>query len=237
MTVRAVSRGESLVERTSAELRRLIAEGTWEVGERLPGEVELARQLGIGRSTMREAMRILLASGQLEARHGAGTFVASRESLSDWERRLRRAAIADVYEVRMGLELQAGELAAARRSDDDLAALQAAWTARQHAAEPVGFVEADLAFHRAVVAAAHNPVLLEVFDSFSAALRHALLDLGNDTDLRDPAERAATTQAHRDLLEAIEAGDPAAAVAATRANVAHTLEQLHHAQHQDHDPH
>ncbi len=236
MSVRAVERGQSLVERATTELRRQIQEGSWALGERLPGEMELARLLGVGRSTVREAVRTLVAAGQLEARHGAGTFVASRESVSEWDLSLRRACVADVYEVRIGLELQASELAAHRRTSEDIEAMRAAWTARQSARDRAGFVDADLALHRAVIAATHNPVLIEVFDSFSSALRHALLDLADDHELRDAAERAATTDAHQDLIAAIAAGDAAAAQTATRANVARTLEQLRRAQHQPTNP-
>jgi GntR family transcriptional regulator, transcriptional repressor for pyruvate dehydrogenase complex len=232
MGVRAVRRGESLVERATAELARQITAGEWKVGDRLPGEVELAGQLGIGRSTMREALRTLVASGQLEARQGAGTFVASLTAVSDLERKLRRAEVVDAYEVRVGLELQAGELAARRRTADDIAALRSAWDARCAAADRDDFVEADLAFHRAVVAATHNPVLIEVFASFSAALRHALRELHDDPRLRD-GTRGETHDAHVDLLTAIVDGDPDAAVAATRANVAFTLDQLRLAQIQD----
>ncbi|MEJ3657742.1 FCD domain-containing protein [Actinomycetes bacterium KLBMP 9759] len=225
VAVRPVER-LSLVEQTTAELRRLLAEGEWPVGARVPGEVELGRQLGVGRSTVREAMRALISSGQLEARQGAGTFVASRTAVPEWDRRLRRAAIADVYEVRIALELEAARLAAARRTDADLAAMDAAMAARGAAGSTEEFVDADLQVHLAVVAAAHNPVLSDVFGSFVAPLRAALLDLVRDADLRTPDEHTGSTRAHHELVEAIRAGDAAAAVLATRHNVEVTLAQL-----------
>ena len=77
-----------------------------------------------------------------------------------------------------------------------------------------------------MIAAAHNPVLAELFTHFATALRAALLDLSADTALRSPADRAAATDAHHDLAAAITAGDGAAAVDATRRNVETTLLQL-----------
>ena len=120
--VRPVAR-QSLVEQAAAELARLLAAGHWPIGTRLPGELELGRLLGVGRSTVREAVRSLAAVGMVEARQGAGTFVASASPLTPLDRRLRRAGVAEVYEVRMALELEAARLAAARRTDADLAAL------------------------------------------------------------------------------------------------------------------
>lgn len=225
MTVRPVERS-SLVEQTAAELNRLLGGGEWAVGDRLPGEVELGKQLGVGRSTVREALRSLIATGQLEARQGAGTFVASPAAVPGWERHLRRAAIADVYEVRIALEVEAARLAATRRTAADLDALDAAMAARGSAEGPEAFVDADMAVHRAVITAAHNPVFVEVFASFAAALRAALLHLVGDVDLRTEAEHDGSTLAHHELVDAIRAGDAVAAVAATRHNVEETLLQL-----------
>ncbi len=157
---------------------------------------------------------------------GAGTFVASTSPLTSLDRRLRRAGVAEVYEVRMALELQAARLAAARRTDADLVALQAALAGRAAATSAVEFVDADLVFHHAVIAAAHNPVLTDLFAHFTTALRAALLDLNADTALRTPTDRAAATDAHYDLAAAIAAGDDTAAVDATRRNVETTLLQL-----------
>ena len=85
---------------------------------------------------------------------------------------------------------------------------------RQHArarARDARFIELDLAFHRAVVAAAHNALLAEMFDSFVAVLREALLAVASDPEL----DNARTDPAHARLAAAIEAGDAAAAERAT----------------------
>ncbi|HKS49845.1 MAG TPA: GntR family transcriptional regulator, partial [Amycolatopsis sp.] len=111
-------RRESLVELTTSQLHDQITSGTWPVGSRIPAETELAEMLGVGRSTVREAIRALVHIGLLEARQGTGTFVRTL-STEGWESLVRKAAVLEVYEVRGGLEFQAARLAAARRTDKD----------------------------------------------------------------------------------------------------------------------
>ncbi|GAA1027599.1 MULTISPECIES: FadR/GntR family transcriptional regulator [Amycolatopsis] len=223
MTVRSVQR-TSLVDAATAELRRLIGEGEWPVGAKLPNEVELSKLLGVGRSTAREAVRALISAGQLYSQQGSGTYVASATPLSDLDRKLRTAAAIDVYEVRVALEVEAGSLAATRRTAADLKALREALAARDRAGSLPELLDADLAFHRAVVLAAHNPVLIDVFDSFLDAMRAVSADV---TTL-DAAEVSMDElhEAHHGLLAAIEAGDAEAAALATRRNVERTLDQL-----------
>src|SRR5262245_28791516 len=114
-------RPSPLVEQAALHLREQITGGEWPVGTKLPGETTLAAQLGVGRSTVREAIRALAGAGLLQARQGAGVFVIATEPEEDLQTRLRRASVGDVYEIRMMIEVRAAELAAARRTDDDLA--------------------------------------------------------------------------------------------------------------------
>jgi len=218
-------RRSPLVDQAIERLREQIASGAWPVGTRLPSEVTLAAELGVGRSTIREAIRALASTGVVESRQGAGTFVrAPAASEVGLATRLRRAALLDVYEVRHALELQAARLAAARRDADDLGRVQSALDRRQAAlavAKDATFVEADLAFHQAVVDAAHNPILTELFASFTSALREAMFDVFADRELQLDA-----TPAHLDLAAAIRAGDPEAASDATGAHLNATIRQL-----------
>jgi DNA-binding FadR family transcriptional regulator len=214
-----------LGELAAQQLRERLAAGTWEVGERLPSEVELAEQLGVGRSTVREAVRVLVHSGLLETRQGAGTFVLAREPAGAWEPRLRRAAVLEVYELREALELQAARLAAERRDESDLTRIEQALAERERRrgkARDAAFVDADIDFHRAVVAAAGNALLEEMFASFAAVLREALIEVVGDSALDGDDASAA----HAELVAAIRARDPVRAEAATRANVSQTAADL-----------
>ncbi|MCK1818090.1 FCD domain-containing protein [Streptomyces sp. XM83C] len=201
-------RPSPLVEQAAARLRARIADGTWPVGAKLPGETNLAKELGVGRSTVREALRALAGAGLVRPRQGAGVFVTATAPVDDFPARLRRAAVTDVYEVRAGVEVHAARLAAHRRTDEDIAALHAALAARRAAAEgdDAAFVDADIAFHAVVVDAAHNVVLSGLFAQFVPVLCKGLVELLALTGLRarDPNHGDA---AHEAVAQAVADGD------------------------------
>lgn len=216
----------ALVDLAVAQLTEQLAAGTWPVGSALPAEVRLAKTLGVGRSTVREATRALVHAGLLEARQGSGTFVLSTTVPAPWAAALRTAEVVEVYEVRAALEVKAAALAAARRTSTDITWLRRALTVRtgllgSQQADPAGFVDADLAFHRAVVVAAHNALLLQMYDSFASELRDAVMPIITSALLDDVDVDVDT--AHSDLFDAIEAGDVGAAILATQANMDLTI--------------
>jgi GntR family transcriptional regulator, transcriptional repressor for pyruvate dehydrogenase complex len=216
-------RRSPLVDLAVSQLREQVLSGQWPVGARLPAETELAQRLEVGRSTIREAVRALVHAGLLETRQGSGTYVRSITPGADWEPRLRRAAVLEAYEVRQALEVQAARLAASRRTEADIEVLRACLAERERTHDQeASFVEADLAFHRSVVAAAHNPLLAEMFDSFASALREALIAVRSERRVRS----AGADAAHARLATAIEAGDAAAAAQATHDHLDPTAATL-----------
>ncbi|MFJ6138354.1 FadR/GntR family transcriptional regulator [Kitasatospora sp. NPDC092286] len=220
-------RPSPLVDQATRRIEEQIAAGHWPVGGKLPGEVTLAKELGVGRSTVREALRALAGAGMVQSRQGAGVFVTADRPSEDWSARLRRAELAHVYEVRTVVEVQAARLAAVRRTEADLAAMDEALTARLAAGEggDAAFVTADIALHTAVVAAAHNPVLSDLFAEFVPVLKERLVELVGLLELRkgDPNHGH---PAHAELVEAVRRGDAegagqglAAELEATRARL------------------
>lgn len=215
----------SVVARVENALRDDLAYGRWGPGAKLPAEPALAQELGVGRSSLREAIRLLSREGLLVVQHGNGTFVAeqpprpaavglSADAGSGTSRLLRRARILEVYQVRRALEVEAARIAAEVASPDDVDALEEVLERRQSlvGGDTTAFVEADTAFHRGVVALTGNSVLLDLFDRFRESLAHALAALVDQEPLPDTAGE------HAALLDAIRAGDPDAATAATVAN-------------------
>lgn len=205
-----------LVPQLERLLRDRIATGTWTAGQRLPREADLAAELGVGRSSLREAIRLLVHDGVLDVRHGVGTFVAEAAPTPDVETLLRRARLLEVFEVRRALEVEAARLAAARARPDALDPLREALRERHHrrGGDLAEFVAADLDFHAAVVALSGNPILVSLFASVRPQLHAALVELErHETELPD------TSAAHDALLHAVEAGDSDAAIAATTANI------------------
>lgn len=178
-----------------------IRAGEWPLGHRLPGETTLAAQLGVGRSTVREAIRELAGKGVLDSRQGAGVFVTALDITEDWDVVLRRATIVSVIEARIAIEAEAAALAAQRRTPADLRAIRRALAAREARGEPVAeHVDADMAFHRSIILAAHNEVLLQLFDSFLPRLRVAMIDM---LKIRPVPSETADHEAHIRLTDAI----------------------------------
>lgn len=201
----------SLVDQAIEAIRTLLANGEWAVGDRIPPEPALASALGVGRNTVREAVRALAHAGLLEVRQGDGTYVASPNEVSALMRRqLARTELRHVLEVRHAVETQAAALAATRRTKRDLQRLERALkrrTAAITASDAEAFVDADTDFHLGVVAASHNPLLAEIYAGFVDTLRSSL-DLpehGADQFCAD----------HESILLAIRDQDAAAAWAAT----------------------
>jgi DNA-binding FadR family transcriptional regulator len=204
-----VVRGERLSDAVVAQLEGLIAGGEWPVGTKIPAEPELVAALGVGRNTVREAVRALEHAGVLEPRRGDGTYVRATSDLgAALLRRARRTTTLHVLAVRSGLEREAASAAAVERSDEDVTAIRTALEARRAAAGRVdraAFVAADVAFHRAVVAATHNPVLVDLYAGLSEALERTVAEIDAHDD--DPA----AFPGHDELAAAIAAGDPVAA--------------------------
>ncbi|MFF1572845.1 FadR/GntR family transcriptional regulator [Leifsonia sp. NPDC058292] len=217
----------SLAERLAENLAQGIATGRWAVGERLPSETALGGLYGVGRSTVREAVRTLAARGQVEPRQGDGVYVRSEKPVSAVDRMLSRGRIADVFEARIGLEAEAARLAASRRSPAQLRTIERA-SARRTGSSAAGgapFVSADLALHRAIVEAAGNPVILDLFDHFEpvlASAAHELVRFGTAAD--EPAR--ADVDEHDAIVQAIRDRDGEAAARASRELAKGTLAAL-----------
>ncbi|GAA2486578.1 FadR/GntR family transcriptional regulator [Streptomyces gobitricini] len=208
MVLKAAGR-TSLVDAVVDQLRDQLTHGEWTVGDRIPTEHELAEQLGVGRNTVREAVRVLVHAGLLESRQGNGTFVRSTADPAAVLRTVRAAGALDVLELRIALETEAARLAAARRDTHDLLRLRAALATLRE--EGDRDADADLAFHRAVVEATHNAAFTEVYRFFSVQVHESLVE-----SLGDHEMPAIDLDAHEALVVAIEAGDPEAAGDAVR---------------------
>lgn len=195
-----------------------IGAGEWQLGQKLPGETTLAAQLGVGRSTVREAIRQLAGRGMLATRQGSGVFVTALEAPEDWDAVLRRADIIAVIEARTAIETEAAALAATRRTASDLRLIRRTLDGRRgHAPGVEAHVDADTAFHRSIIAAAHNPILLELFDGFTPRLRQAMIDM---LRLRADDGGKPDDDRHARLADAVASRDAVAAAAESRSHLA-----------------
>jgi DNA-binding FadR family transcriptional regulator len=209
-----------LVEQVIASLCELIEHEDLHPGDRLPSESRLAPRLGVGRSTLREAIRVLSHEGRLETRQGSGTFVGSAPPKESLEERLTKAHVAEVFEVRRALEVLIAQIAPGRRSDDHVEQLRVALRqCREYAAagDVAAFVAADSRFHQVTAEATGNVVLVELYAVLRRYLENASVAIAGLIEL----QRA--NDLHEVLLSAIADADPGAAVAATRQHLDDTV--------------
>lgn len=201
------------------QIRRAIQVGRFLPGQRLPPERELARQLAVSRTTVREAMRVLQGERLVETRRGrAGGAVVLGSTSSPAERRRalrsRLAELQAVFEYRLVVEPAAARLAAERRSKRDLHALQRdvetmnaliasafSGDADVETSPPSRFFAIDIDFHRRIAEATTNQLLVRAVDDARAAL---FLPVGGIFPSLHPSANAF----HEDILAGIEAGDP-----------------------------
>ncbi len=159
----------SLIAQVTAQLREQIVTKQWPVGARIPTEAELCELTGTGRNTVREAVQALVHAGMVERRQGSGTFVMAASDLGGTlGKYFADAQDRDVTELRRTLEVTAATLAAERRDAEDIRALTEALGDRNKswASDSVDTaVSVDARFHRAIVAASHNAIYLEFYDS------------------------------------------------------------------------
>ncbi|MFI6289790.1 FadR/GntR family transcriptional regulator [Streptomyces sp. NPDC051018] len=198
-------RRSGLTDQVIAQLRDQITSGRWPVGSRIPTEPALVEQLGVARNTVREAVRALAHNGLLDIRQGSGTYVLATSELAGvMHRRFAEASPRHIAEVRSTLESTAARLAAGRRTEKDLREIDALLARREEAwdsGDTGRFVAADMSFHLAVVAAAHNEVLGGLYADLGDLVRQGLTgDVGEELRPEDHMD-------HSRLVEAIRAGD------------------------------
>jgi GntR family transcriptional repressor for pyruvate dehydrogenase complex len=202
-----IAAAEIVVDR----VRGLIEGGKLRAGDRLPAERELARELGVSRPSVRSGLKSLAAMGVVQIRQGAGTFITAGPPRLDYEPLSFLAALhgftrAQMFEARLVLEVTVASLAAerTREAPERLIAISDETTGMFATLdEPARFLDHDIRFHRAVAAAADNPILYSLVEMVSTMFRQLRqLTIGRAHDFRQAAEE------HRVIYQAIRAHDP-----------------------------
>lgn len=220
-----LSRPASLANRLAQTLRDDIAAGRFAAGARLPAESALAENFAVSRPIVREAIALLKADGVVVTRKGSGAYVSETPGGQVWRVASQPdggPTLAQLFELRRVVETACAEMAAMRRTAADLAAIRGALAAMEaHASDFPSAAAADIAFHHAIAHATHNPCFTGLTDFVSQQLlvarQHAWENSARLTATQG-TPRAADAE-HAALVEAIAAGDPAAARAAARAHL------------------
>jgi DNA-binding FadR family transcriptional regulator len=209
-----------------------IRDGELAVGQKLPTEQEIMQATGVSRTVVREALAELRAQGLISTRQGLGAFVIAQPGAGPFSIVPTDVATVDdllsVLELRMGIEAEAVALAAARRTDADVAALKQAIAELDDAlaARRDGTTE-DFAFHRAISEASHNPYYPRLFDTLGRTLmprQWAHLDQMQDSERKRHIARQ--RREHVAILDAVIAGDATAARKAIRQHLTKAIERF-----------
>ncbi len=194
-----------------------IVAGRYRPGALVPGELELSRRFGASRAVVREALKLLSAKGLIDPRKRAGTRARPREAwhildadVLAWQLKSGKAEpkfASDVLQARAVIEPAAAAMAARNRTPQTLAAIEDAFADMERADHDVAlYTEPDIRFHKAILAATDNDVMLAL-----GALTEAALRIFVDIATRHPEAPAPSIPLHRAILVAIRGGDENAA--------------------------
>lgn len=199
-----------------------IALGEYPVGQPLPPESDLCESFGASRTVLREAIKMLTAKGMLDARPRRGTVVLpeSEWNLTDpeilgWmlDRTDSLPILAEFADMRLAIEPSAAALAASKAQDEDISLLQEGIARMRAASEGKDDpLEADIAFHIALLKASRNRFFWNMRHTIDTALRFSI-KLTN----RSKGVERASIEDHEQILFCIQEGDPVAAESAMRA--------------------
>lgn len=213
----------SLSERVAEQISDLIKEQNIGVGDKLPNEFELAENLNVGRGTIREAVKLLVARNCLEIRRGKGTFVT--EKIGQVTDPLGFEFVADkvnlateLYEVRMQIEPWIASLAAKRIQEEEKEELKKRCAAVEECINAgIDHYEADNAFHQYIARCTHNSVLAEISSIITYSVRLF-------TRFKDPRILKDTIRTHKAVADAICANDAVWAEKSMREHIAANLD-------------
>jgi DNA-binding FadR family transcriptional regulator len=192
---------EKLSDKVTNKIRQDIDQNKYKAGEKIPAEPELMKLYGVGRSTIREAIKTLDMTGILKVQQGSGTFVnvGVQETI---DQRLRRADFDEINAVRKLLENETVKLAAKNHNEKDLEEMKQCLENRRLAIrteQRQACVDADIAFHIAIAEASSNKALADLYQSFTTIIR----DFFSKREVRGISHFAMSHHLHEQLFEAI----------------------------------
>ncbi|SDV51503.1 FadR/GntR family transcriptional regulator [Chitinasiproducens palmae] len=221
-----IARPETMTEQVAQRLLDYLLSGSVEPGQRIPSVTRLAEQLGVSRSSVREAVKLLESRGVLDVRQSSGCYFKGNDPNAlfrtfEWALLFGTKDVAQFVEARWHIEMLLVELAAQRRSDSDVARLHGYLAAMRDSPDGEAFTRVDLDFHLAIAEAAHNVVLRDVLRGIRS------LTVGwighNLTRATTPALAYVD---HVPIFEAIVEGDSRKARAAMREHMIRATHRL-----------
>lgn len=221
----------SLSEEISRQIMHLVSSGDLRPGQKLPSERELCTRFGVGRSSLREALRCLAIVGVLETRVGEGTFLALNGdkfigTVLGWRVATEPKNVENLMTVRIALESETAANAAIHSTQESIDVLEEILQRMKASLnDRMPFTAADAAFHLAIAKASDNELVFDLLTLIRSQLEQALLKVG-----AWPGGPETACIEHRRILDAIRNRDAEAAKAAMRDHIGEALKRYQRAQ-------
>jgi len=202
------------MEAVLVDIRQAIESNVLPVGEKLPAEAQLAKQYGVSRPVLREALRGLQALGLIVSHTGKGSYVASNRPVENPI--FGSYSLRDLAEVRRHVEIPICGYAALRRTEDDLDMLESLIERMEEETDSIAWVALDTLFHITIAQAAANPAFQKIIEEIRDALGRQSRMLNQIGGRREKSNAE-----HRRILEAVTAADHELAEQAMAEHLAH----------------
>lgn len=218
-------KGKLLAQQVEDQLFQYIIEKPFAIGEKLPNEFELGERFGVGRSTIREAVKSLSFKGIVEVRRGSGTYVVSTTPLEEDPLGIKgfedKGAIAlDLVEVRLMIEPAMAEMAALRAGEEDIRRLKLLCDEVEHKIRNgESYIQDDIAFHCCVAECSGNKIVEQIIPIIDTAVMMFV----NITHKKLTEE---TIRTHRSVVDAIAEHDPLGARTAMMMHMTYNREMI-----------
>lgn len=222
-------KGKTLSGRIADEILEMITiEKRFLPGEKLPNENEMAKELGVSRTTLREAVRILVAHNVVEIQRGKGTFVTENTELSESfgldKLTSIRMNMTDLYEIRLIFEPQIAYYAALRATDKELETILFFGRETEKKIKAgEDRTETEVAFHNAIAKATHNEFIHRLMPIINSAI-HSGVVAGEERENEKIKE--STVADHKMLMEFLQKRNPMGAKTAMKMHLLHAIEEL-----------
>jgi len=214
-----------LSEKVAEDVRQMILDKNLKPGDKLPNEIDLAALINVSRSTIREAIKILVSTNVLTVRRGLGTFVSETPGIAkdplgvhfmEEENLLKH-----FFEMRMLIEPQMVAIAVVRGTDKEIRAIESAYDdVVALLNKGVNHTEADIAFHNSIAKATHNPIMERILPIINNGI------VGGYSKTKDSPESAEEVYSqHKKIMDAIRNKDMKAAEKAMSEHISYGLER------------
>ena len=218
----------ALPVRIADTLTDMIAQRRFLPGDKLPSELELAVELQVSRTTLREALRILTTRGLVEVRRGVGTFVTQSKSIhADYDLlKIQNTNVTakELYEMRLMFEPQAAYYACKRASDEELETIFRYGELDEEMIfrrDPL-WADSEQKFHNSIASATHNQFITALLPIFNRAIHQGVI-LANES----PEVSEMTLHDHRVLMEYLRERNPEGAKTAMYLHIINTMRAFH----------